>query len=1518
MKHSVPQETKQKALVALLHRLKIVQVSAQIVSYTAALGAVAVVGGANIPPELAFLVGSVGTNILSNMLDRVARGEPLSDEEIRSQVTEAVEQSGVREHFSTFQQWFQAFKADNEDFQNEVLHYLGSLATREQAEEILSWASDPDIHSLLTTYSNRFVYHTLRVPIERTQLIESLYEFALTGNGIIVGAPGSGKSYALERLSEKLNSAGHACVCISVRDIHSRADLGTKLGIHSDIIKYLREQQANLNGKTGIILIDGFDAARSTETRNFFLSLLSEFIRELHPNWNLIVSVRTYDAMKSETLLGLFPTTRSESSTYQLSNIPCRHFSIPPLDDSEVRVVLDAIPGATSLYEQGPHHFQELLRNPFNLWLIEKMLDRVPFLPELSTISSETELLSLFWRQRINDHELSHELEQVLTIVAQIMVDTLDRQNLVISKEQVLSRGSFSNALDELLSLEILVYSSGMQRSLEFSHNILFDFAVARLVLPDNAEQFIAYFSADNFKTIFLFPSIEYYFTYLWLHDVALFWKVFWQMYSPNIPVHLKLLGRLVLPRVIVGQVQDSDQLTPLLENVKHSHPSGCIAMAATLRIAFTFSALDIRVWSDFAARIAHCVTPEFVNELIRLTDRLIDLAAEERDSESLNHCGDVSRALAKWVLHERDSVRKEWIDSLGARGVVPLLAKSFVTEPSAAEVFINSVVQEVAANNMPLEYLHRLVEHFPYFVENAPELISNIYEAVYSSTTLGDGSGFGGGIVVRIFMSNDEHRKSLDYRLVGYFPQFLAAHPIMALTTGIRCVNHLIIREHVTPYLSEGAQIDNVSKPFNFRDKTVNLVRDASHIWTQRAFEEHDPLYMATLIFLWMEQYASEHRPDEALLNSLLDIVRDNAQAAFLWGKLLELGVRYPDLFAVPLFELCISDAFLLNNDVVVQLGMFLEQAPKYYRPEQMIALENAILSLPKNAIDPDRLEALEWRRNRLLARIPEELITTDEAKSIRRDLETHDALPENAPLFSFSNFSQPFTAEDRLQEHGVDLKSPENHFLQSMYLPVRAFNEHWQAKPSDKYPEEDALLEIYPRARDLYEALLGDNTAADELVINLSWAELAECVARMCPGAATLDELSAFCKEVMLSCAQHPLPEPNPEYDKDYRTPAWTPSPRTEAAQGLLILASYKRDAALLDAIRKLLNDPVPSVRFLVAHQLFLVYQHAPEFFWEVVNERLTNEENIVVLKALYSDLSRPSIREAQEAQAAFAAIFEELLDTNPNSELLEHIMGVLPWYMFVANLEWALEVRTKILEQPVKYIQPLRHLVGHISKCIVPNIVFSEENAYIARRAIDFAIQTLDVCKNEVTALRGNTQQEWSEELRDQLQQLQQTINTMVNGIYFNIEVHRLQGISKDKLQLTEAEREQFYFFVKELLMAISQWAVDDTLGILAAYTAHHFCELMNEVLKYDPVDVLQMTTNIVRSSQTSGYHFDVFAVKEAVKLIDSLLADHQEKLRANAVLENLLTLIDIFAEAGWPEALELLGRLSEVAR
>jgi nucleoside phosphorylase/tetratricopeptide (TPR) repeat protein len=80
---------------ALLRILKATTtLPAQATFYTAALGAIALTAGSDLPPNLAILASSVGVNALSSILERVAKGE-LSGEEIRQQVQAAIDGSGI-------------------------------------------------------------------------------------------------------------------------------------------------------------------------------------------------------------------------------------------------------------------------------------------------------------------------------------------------------------------------------------------------------------------------------------------------------------------------------------------------------------------------------------------------------------------------------------------------------------------------------------------------------------------------------------------------------------------------------------------------------------------------------------------------------------------------------------------------------------------------------------------------------------------------------------------------------------------------------------------------------------------------------------------------------------------------------------------------------------------------------------------------------------------------------------------------------------------------------------------------------------------------------------------------------------------------------------------------------------------------------------------------------------------------------------------------------------------------------
>jgi tetratricopeptide (TPR) repeat protein len=90
---SLPSAQKQSALLRILKATT--TLPAQVTLYASALGAIALAAGAGLPPVLTAVAAGVGVNALSNLLERVARGEPVTEEEILQKVQSAIADSGI-------------------------------------------------------------------------------------------------------------------------------------------------------------------------------------------------------------------------------------------------------------------------------------------------------------------------------------------------------------------------------------------------------------------------------------------------------------------------------------------------------------------------------------------------------------------------------------------------------------------------------------------------------------------------------------------------------------------------------------------------------------------------------------------------------------------------------------------------------------------------------------------------------------------------------------------------------------------------------------------------------------------------------------------------------------------------------------------------------------------------------------------------------------------------------------------------------------------------------------------------------------------------------------------------------------------------------------------------------------------------------------------------------------------------------------------------------------------------------
>ena len=401
------------------------------------------------------------------------------------------------------------------------------------------------------------VTKTEGIIIDRANLVEKLFAFSQKDNGLITGGPGMGKSSVIEGLQHYCKEKNIQCFIIRINELQEGSDAEIQKELNTNRL-WLSELKKMANSKKatqkGLLIFDAFDTAKDEAVKSKILVHVKDAIKELSPEWNILVSARTYDAEKSQRLKAVFPETDIKKT------IECRHFVIPEFSDKELSEALKKHPVMHEVVNNGTVGLKALVKIPYFFKLLEKVIGTTDrnIATGLSNIETEEQLLEIFWRQHVTDDILKDIFLRNLT------EQLIDKAHLSCPKASILNESN-KEVFHQLRSAGIITETSVSRQNISFNHNILLEFAVAKYLVPDESDLLIEYIGKHE-KIPFLFrQSFIYFYSRLWKEDKQLFWRHYFELKKIDTPLY-RLFHQSILNYIVAGFYREAAELQPVFE----------------------------------------------------------------------------------------------------------------------------------------------------------------------------------------------------------------------------------------------------------------------------------------------------------------------------------------------------------------------------------------------------------------------------------------------------------------------------------------------------------------------------------------------------------------------------------------------------------------------------------------------------------------------------------------------------------------------------------------------------------------------------------------------------------------------------------------------------------------------------------------------------------------------------------------------------------------------------------------
>jgi hypothetical protein len=1309
--------------------------------------------------------------------------------------------------------------------------------------------------------------------------LNELFEFSKTESGLIVGKPGVGKSFLLNQLKNFYLNKDYLSIMIRIDNLIEATDseIQQDLGLEADWIETFKKIKIKDDTKA-LLIFDAFDAARNETLRTKILKQIQRAKNELSQKWNIIVSVRTYDASKSQKLIELFPS----SGNYN-DNIYCRKTVIPSLTDEEVTTAIESNVSLLQFYNEGTQALKSILKIPFFLNIADKVIPESTDkeLQDLKKMESETQLLKIYWLKRIintNDHLVK---EQLLLNLTNILVVSRSLSCSLSSFIPVFNPGQ-SSAFEYLRSENIVDETSVGERRIAFSHNILFDYAVSTLYLQKDIDKILDFINEEPSRPFFLRPSFVYFFTQLWYEDNANFWSFFWRLNKEEAK-EIKLFVRLVLTGVIAAEYNRIEDLEPLFKHTDEAEKNTMIRN--TLQSIRFVRKKTLPQDIDLLEALSRNLKVLFLWDLAFLLDRAVN--DPDRKDDKLSQMGLASRNFLAYTLDSRKGELNQQIDRLGATRGVELVCKTYSTDQPGSKALLQSIFEMLQEHDFEIYYFSSLSEYIKDILAFDSAFVAEVYRAIFGYIELSTAqTSMGSGVTMNLLSNRKQDFELCYYRLTEFFDTFISHSPSNAIPVGLDIVNDYIIKDRGDRYMTIQHE-----QFFELRGARRIYMLDLSSIWANN-MNYHKPATIANKII----EYIANRYEEKADITPYLDSYIKFAKVGYTWKLLIGLGVKVVDKCSGYFFEFCICDLFLTSSDTSYETGRLIETGATYFTDEQLKQIEEKIHEIAEKLDKKDP----EFFRRKFLSRLPIDKLQLPGSREL---LEQSGTAENEKPYQSNTTITQ-YTTEMWLEERGVDLDDLENRSLLDESDQLKVFNDKWR---NDR-PSKEELEQYFINATKLFEKIKNSTTVLNDDLLFSILSEVAQTYATTSRNIAVLDnEEFASLKEAIWYCYNY-MSYSDKVVDEDTSpSRGYAPTPRIIAAEALAPIASRENTPENLDRFSAAIHSNNSIVRYNAVKHARLIKEKQPEYFNKIMYESLGKEKDAFVASTIMENIPSNPYNEAEANKLLKICTANESLFKFNNIFLDNFTFRVIWLYTTHKNA-----LADKILNEAYLKEEFCRTVIFNVFEDFrMSSLKHYSNSEFFIDSSIKWILNYLDNTGEILKRIPQDDLSKGSPTVKSAIN----LFDTIVQRIFFVFE--RKQYGNRPVIPITDDNRNFLYRKIKpvfEKLLLVSSEIPGG--GFIVGHTAHYFIQTLSSVLFCEPKEILSMVMQTTKLSYQMGYTFDSFAIREMVILTEKLLADHRGLLMEKEPFNNLIQLLDLYMESGWTEALELLWKLDEI--